>query len=182
MHTHRRCRFRALSSSLARTRRRWRSRLRPAAFPRRSLLRKFKEATTFQRPVSWFFPDHVPRSIFTGPFSLQDYVGRCAYAIAERIRAWTRTGNHWFAAGRAGMGCFTRHGIRGRCGCAVDGDAWMCIIPPSIRQSSSGCRICRCTWRSTLPRTSFAETSWRTRLQTTWRTMYRIPPCCPCVR
>ena len=89
MHTHRRCRFRALSSSLARTRRLWRRRLRPAAFPRRSILRKFKEATTFQRPVSWLFPDHVPRSIFTGPFSLQDYVG----ASGLRRMVCIRTGD-----------------------------------------------------------------------------------------
>ena len=89
MHTHRRCRFRALSSSLARTRRRRRRRLPPAAFPRRSLLRKFKEATTFQRPVSWFFPDHVPRSIFTGPFSLQGYVG----ASGLRRMVCMRTGD-----------------------------------------------------------------------------------------
>ena len=89
MHTHRRCRFRALSSSPVRIRRRRRRRLRPAAFPRRSLLRKFKEATTFQRPVSWFFPDHVPRSIFTGPFSLQDYVG----ASGLRRMVCIRTGD-----------------------------------------------------------------------------------------
>ena len=187
MHTHRRCRFRALSSSLARTRRRWRSRLHPAAFPRRSLLRKFKEATTFQRPVSWFFPDHVPRSIFAGPSSLQDYVSTSVLRrtlCIRNCRADPCVDEDWkplVCCRPSQHGCFTRHGIRGRCGCAVDGDAWMCIIPPSIRQSSSGCRICRCTWRSTLPRTSFAETSWRTRLQTTWRTMYRIPPCCPCV-